>query len=196
MASSYQVPIATNRCVTGIPTGRLAIWWVLASEIVIFGGLVTCYVLFRLRHPEWAAEAEHTKMAAGAFNTFVLLTSSLFVVFAHQAANEKRTADAAKYLTWTILGGLVFLLVKSYEYTSEISHGFTITRSVFWAFYYTGTALHAVHVIGGMTIMAIIIPDVKKGLHLSRVENIGIYWHFVDMVWLFLFPLFYIASGI
>ena len=193
--SAFQVPVATSRSVTGIPTGRLAIWWVLASEVVIFGGLVTCYILFRLHHSEWAAEAAHTKLAAGAFNTFVLLTSSLFVVLAHLAASKKDTANAKKYLIWTILGGLVFLCVKAYEYTSEISHGFTITRSVFWGFYYTATALHAVHVIGGMTIMGIILPDVAKGRHLPRVEYIGIYWHFVDVVWLFLFPLFYIASA-
>ena len=193
--SANQVPIATNRCATGIPTGRLAIWWILASEIVIFGGLVTCYILFRLRHPEWALEAEHTKLAAGAINTFVLLTSSLFVVLAHHAASHKDTANARKYLIWTILGGLIFLCVKSYEYTAEISHGFTITKSVFWSFYYSATALHALHVIGGMTIMGIILPDVTKGINLQRVEYIGIYWHFVDLVWLFLFPLFYIASG-
>lgn len=193
--SAFQVPIATSRCATGIPTGRLAIWWVLASEIVIFGGLVTCYLLFRFRHPEWAAEAEHTKLAAGALNTFVLLTSSLFVVLAHVAASNKDTANARKYLIWTILGGLIFLCVKAYEYTSEISHGYTITRSVFWAFYYTATALHGLHVIGGMTIMGLILPDVAKGKNLQRVEYIGIYWHFVDVVWLFLFPLFYIASA-
>lgn len=193
--SAFSIPVATGRSVTGIPTGRLAIWWVLASEIVIFGGLVTCYILFRLRHPEWAAEAAHTKLAAGAFNTFVLLTSSLFVVLAHHAAVQKDTANARKYLIWTILGGLVFLCVKAYEYTAEISHGFTITRSVFWSFYYTATALHALHVIGGMTIMGIILPDVAKGKFLPRVEYIGIYWHFVDLVWLFLFPLFYIASA-
>jgi heme/copper-type cytochrome/quinol oxidase subunit 3 len=193
--SAFQIPVATGRSVTGIPTGRLAIWWVLASEIVIFGGLVTCYILFRLRHPEWAQEAEHTKLAAGAFNTFVLLTSSLFVVLAHHAASLKDTVNARKYLIWTILGGLVFLCVKAFEYTTEISHGFTITKSVFWSFYYTATALHAMHVIGGMTIMAIILPDVAKGKFLARVEYIGIYWHFVDLVWLFLFPLFYIASA-
>lgn len=193
--SAFPIPVATTRSNTGIRTGKLAIWWVLASEIVIFGGLVTCYLLMRLRHPEWAAEAEHTKLAAGAINTFVLLTSSLFVVLAHHAAEHGDTVNARKYLIWTILGGLVFLLVKSYEYTSEISHGYTITKSVFWSFYYTATALHALHVIGGMTIMAIILPDVAKGKFLHRVENIGIYWHFVDLVWLFLFPLFYIASA-
>lgn len=193
--SACSIPVATTRSNTGIPTGKLAIWWVLASEIVIFGGLVTCYLLLRLRHPEWAAEAAHTKLAAGAINTFVLLTSSLFVVLAHHAAAQRDTVNARKYLIWTILGGLVFLLVKSYEYTSEISHGYTITKSVFWGFYYTATALHAVHVIGGMTIMAILLPDVAKGKFLNRVENIGIYWHFVDLVWLFLFPLFYIASA-
>ena len=109
MSDTYQVPIATNRSATGIPTGRLAIWWVVASEIVIFGGLLVCFLLLRLRHPEWAAEAEHTKLAAGAFNTFVLLTSSYFVVLAHKSITDGRNLDAVKYIWWTIGGGLVSL---------------------------------------------------------------------------------------
>lgn len=196
MSDTYQVPIATNRSATGIPTGRLAIWWVIASEIVIFGGLLVCFLLLRLRHPEWAAEAEHTKLAAGAFNTFVLLTSSYFVVLAHKSITDGRNLDAVKYIWWTIGGGLVFMLVKAYEYTAEISHGYTMFKSVFWSFYYLATGLHGLHVLAGMIIMAIIAKDVKKGLNLQRVEYIGIYWHFVDVVWIFLFPLFYIASGL
>ncbi|HAM72016.1 MAG TPA: cytochrome oxidase subunit III [Verrucomicrobiales bacterium] len=194
-ATPFQIPIATRRSATGIPTGRLALWWVVASEIVIFGGLLVCYILYRLHHPEWAAEAAHTKLAAGALNTFVLLTSSLFVVLAHQAINDKQPDKAVRYLWYTIAGGLVFLMVKAFEYTTEISHGFTITKGVFWSFYYLATGLHATHVIAGMISMAVVASGVRKGVHLQRVEYVGIYWHFVDMVWLFLFPLFYIASG-
>ncbi len=196
LTANLHAPIATTRSATGIPTGRLALWWIVASEIVIFGGLLVCYIMFRLRHPEWAHEAEHTKVLAGATNTFVLLTSSLSVVLAHQAVSEGRLERAFRLLWLTIGGGLIFLCVKAYEYTSEISAGFTITRSVFWAFYYTATGLHAVHVIAGMTIMAIVSFAMRRGRDVQRVEYAGIYWHFVDVVWIFLFPLFYIASGL
>jgi|ETNmetMinimDraft_1059919.scaffolds.fasta_scaffold05942_3 heme/copper-type cytochrome/quinol oxidase subunit 3 len=189
----FQAPIATGRSVTGVPTGRLALWWVLASEIVIFGGLITIYLLYRLGNPSWGAEAEHTSIPAGAFNTFVLLTSSLSVVLSHAAAEEKEFTKAFRLLWYTIGGGFVFLLVKAYEYTSEITQGFTMFRNVFWSFYYTATGLHAAHVLAGMVIMAIISLDVRKGRNPQRVEFIGIYWHFVDAVWIFLFPLLYIA---
>ena len=187
---SASIPIATTRSATGIPTGRLAVWWVLASEIVIFGGLLVCYIMLRLHHPHWAQEASHTNVYAGGLNTFVLLTSSLFAVLAHHAAEHGEGAKAARFLQFTIVGGLVFLLVKSYEWTTEISHGFTIFRDVYWSFYYTATGLH---VIIGMLIMGIVAADARRNQNLHRVELIGIYWHFVDAVWIFLFPLFYIA---
>lgn len=191
---SFHAPIATGRTATGIPTGRLAVWWVLASEIFIFGGLIGGYLLHRLNNDVWADYAAHTSTFAGALNTFVLLTSSLFIVLAHSAAERKDTQRAFNFIWLTIGCGLIFLCVKAYEYTTEILHGYTLTANVFWSFYYTATALHACHVIGGMVIMAIISMDVKKSKQLHRVELIGIYWHFVDVVWIFLFPLLYIAK--
>ena len=187
-------PIATTREATGIPTGKLAVWWVIGSEIVIFGGLLVCYLLLRLRFDEWGAEASHTKVMLGGLNTFVLLTSSLFVVLAHYCAEKKDTEGAFRWLWATIGGGMIFLCVKAVEYTSEISHGYTITANVFWSFYYTATGLHGLHVIAGMIIMGIISFSARKGENLQRVELIGIYWHFVDVVWIFLFPLMYIAK--
>jgi heme/copper-type cytochrome/quinol oxidase subunit 3 len=83
---------------TEVPTGRLGIWWFLASEVVIFGGLIACYLLFRWRHPEWGAHAHHTINAAGAFNTMVLLTSSLTVVLAHAAVTRGDLQTAARNL--------------------------------------------------------------------------------------------------
>jgi len=179
---------------TGIPTGRLGIWWFMASEVVIFGGLITVYLLFRWRHPEWGPEAHHTISAAGAFNTMVLLTSSLTVVLAHAAIEAGRFEQAVRYLTMTLLGGLIFVGVKGYEYTHEISHGFVPARSLFWSFYYTMTGLHAMHVIGGMVAIFIVLLAVRKRRTPQRVEYVGIYWHFVDIVWIFLFPLLYLAS--
>ena len=189
-----QKPIATTRSASGIPTGRLAIWWVLASEVVIFGGLLASYLMFRLGHPEWADAAAVTNTYVGAFNTFVLLSSSFTAVLAHQAAENGNGKQAARYLWMTIAGALIFLVVKGFEWSYEISHGYTITSNGFWAFYYTAAGLHAAHVIAGAIIMAFIAVDAAKGRELQRVELIGIYWHFVDVVWIFLFPLLYIAK--
>ncbi len=187
-------PIATTRCASGVATGKLAVWWVLGSEIVIFGGLLACYILYRLFHDQWSVEAAHTNTLCGAINTFVLLTSSLFIVLAHKAAEEGAHLKAVKFIYLTIAGAGCFLVIKAYEWSGEITHGFTITKSLFWSFYYTAAGLHALHVIGGAVIMAIIAQDVKKKRHMHRVELIGLYWHFVDIVWIFLFPLLYIAK--
>jgi heme/copper-type cytochrome/quinol oxidase subunit 3 len=187
-------PIATTRSVTGIPTGRLAVWWIIGSEIVIFGGLLVSYIMHRLGHPEWAEFASHTNTWAGAFNTLVLLTSSLTAVLAHKAADAGDGPKAARFLRFTMLGGLIFVVVKSFEWTHEIQLGYTITANGFWAFYYTAAGLHALHVIGGVVIMGIISFAAAKNQELQRVELIGLYWHFVDLVWIFLFPLLYIAK--
>jgi len=189
-------PIATTRSATGIPTGRLAVWWVIASEIVIFGGLLASYLMHRLGHPEFGTGdyAGATATYIGAFNTLVLLSSSYSAVKAHQAAEVGNGPLAAQRLLYTAGGGLVFVLVKSYEWYTEISHGYTITKNAFWSFYYVAAGIHASHVIGGMVIMLILYSDVKNNKELQRVELIGNYWHFVDLVWIFLFPLLYIAK--
>ncbi len=187
-------PIATTRMAAGMPTGRLAVWWVIASEIVIFGGLLGSYIMYRLAHDAWADQAAHTNTWIGAFNTLVLLTSSLFAVMGHQAADEGDGPKAAKLLWLTFAGGATFLVVKSFEWNMEISQGFTITASTFWSFYYTAAGLHAAHVLAGIIIMAIVAVDAAKNRELHRVELIGLYWHFVDVVWIFLFPLLYIAK--
>lgn len=187
-------PLATTRSVMHVPTGRLAVWWIVASEIVIFGGLLGAYIMHRLGHPAWADHAVHTNTWAGAFNTLVLLTSSLSAVLAHQAAEHGDGRKAARFLRFTVLGGATFLVVKGFEWTHEIQLGYTITSNLFWSFYYTAAGLHAAHVIAGMIIMLIVARTAAKNEELHRVENIGIYWHFVDVVWIFLFPLLYIAK--
>jgi len=187
-------PIATTRSATNTPTGRLAVWWVIVSEIVIFGGILGSYIMHRLGHPEWAFQAAHTNTYAGAFNTFVLLTSSLAAVCAHSAAEKGDGKQAAKLLYLTCFGGLIFLIVKSFEWSHEIHLGYTITSSGFWSFYYIAAGLHGLHVIAGMVLMLWIASLAKRNEELQRVELIGIYWHFVDLVWIFLFPLLYIAK--
>jgi heme/copper-type cytochrome/quinol oxidase subunit 3 len=187
-------PIATTRSSAGIATGKLAVWWLLASEVVIFGGLLASYVMHRIAHDAFAVQAAHTNTWIGAFNTLVLLTSSLSAVLAHQAAERGDGPKAARLLWATCVGAITFLVVKAFEWTEEINHGFTITASTFWSFYYTAAGIHASHVIAGAIIMALVARDAAKNKDLHRVELIGIYWHFVDVVWIFLFPLLYIAK--
>jgi heme/copper-type cytochrome/quinol oxidase subunit 3 len=187
-------PLATNRSATGVPTGRLSVWWLLASEIVIFGGVLASYIMHRIGHTEFGDYASHTNVWAGGFNTFVLLTSSLFAVLAHQAAERGDGKKAAKLLCLTIGGGLIFLVVKSFEWSHEIQLGYTIQTNAFWSFYYTAAGLHGLHVIGGMIAMGLVALRAMKNEELQRVELVGIYWHFVDVVWIFLFPLLYIAK--
>ena len=191
---SMHGPIATHRSASGVPTGRLAVWWLLASEIFIFGGLIACFLLFKLNGTPGFEDASLTSVTAGAINTFVLLTSSLSIVLAHAAIEKGERKKSFTYIWYTIGFGLVFLVIKTYEYTGKILHGNTITDNLFWSFYYTMTGLHALHVIGGMVIMALISFDIRKGHNFQRVELVGIYWHFVDLVWIFLFPLLYIAN--
>ncbi|MCC7131633.1 MAG: cytochrome c oxidase subunit 3 [Gemmatimonadales bacterium] len=176
-----------------IPRGRIALWWVIASEVVIFGGLVAVYLLYRSRHPDWAEMAHHTSTPLGALNTFVLLTSSLSAVLAHEAVGRGDPRRAARLLLLTVLGGLVFLGVKSVEYATEIGNGYTPVSHLYWSFYYTMTGLHAAHVVAGMVAMLVVARGAARGEHTHRVELVGLYWHFVDVVWIFLFPLLYLA---
>jgi len=151
-------------------------------------------VMFRLSHDAFAEQAAHTNTWIGAFNTLVLLKSSLSAVLAHQAAEAGNGPRAARLLWATILGGIVFLVVKGFEWTSEIQAGYTISSSTFWSFYYTAAGIHASHVLAGAIVMMFVARDAAKNRELHRVELAGIYWHFVDVIWIFLFPLLYIAK--
>ena len=182
------------RTSTDVPHGRMAMWWFLGSEVVIFGGLIVTYIMFRQAHPEWAEYAAHTMRWAGATNTMVLLTSSFTVVLAHQAAHEGNHKKAANLLFVTLLFAFAFLGLKSYEYSHEIAAGFTPVTNVFWSFYFFMTALHGLHVIAGMVAIFIVALAVRRGENPQRVEYVGMYWHLVDIVWIFLFPLLYLAS--
>jgi len=192
--STASKPISNTRSASGIPSARLITWWVIASEILIFGGLIASYVMHRIGHPEWRAAAEHTNTYAGAFNTFVLLTSSLFAVLAFKAADSQNGPRAAKLLRLTSLGGFLFLIIKGFEWTHDIHEGFVLSSGGFWSYYYTVAGLHGLHVLAGAIIMLFVAADAAKNQELQRVECVGLYWHFVDIIWIFLFPLLYIAK--
>jgi heme/copper-type cytochrome/quinol oxidase subunit 3 len=180
-----------------IPSGKLAIWWFLASEIMTFGGLLASFVLYRLAAGGWEDQAAHVSTSIAAVNTLLLLTSSLTIVQAHHAVEDADRMRAANFLLATVLLGLAFLGVKAFEYTREIRHGFTPTAGPFWAFYYGLTGLHALHVLAGVIVNACLWYCAARDRGWAqvehRVEYAGLYWHFVDVVWIFLFPLVYLS---
>lgn len=185
------------RAVTGIPTGKVGMWWFLASEIMVFGGLIGCYILSRLASAGWAETAAHVSLPLASINTLVLLTSSLTMVLAFEAVENRAQRGVRIFLLLTVLLGLTFLGIKAYEYSTEIAKGFTPLVGLFWSFYYAMTGLHALHVLGGVIVNFILLLMALGGRlwpkTQHRVELAGLYWHFVDVVWIFLFPLIYMT---
>jgi heme/copper-type cytochrome/quinol oxidase subunit 3 len=176
----------------GVPAGKLAMWWFLASEIMMFGGLMAAFVVFRVGAGGWHEESGHLSVPLAALNTLVLLTSSLTVVQAYAAAEAGDRTGFRRNLLLTIVLGGAFLAVKALEYTGKLHAGYTPGAGVFWSFYYAMTGLHALHVLAGVVLNALLF--VTAGIRRpDRVELAGLYWHFVDVVWIFLFPLVYLS---
>jgi heme/copper-type cytochrome/quinol oxidase subunit 3 len=177
--------------------GKMGMWWFLASEIMVFGGLIGCYILFRLASAGWEATAAHLSLPLASFNTLVLLTSSLTMVLAFAAADRGDTHGLRLCLLLTVLLGLAFLGIKAFEYRAELRQGFTPLAGLFWSFYYAMTGLHGLHVFAGVVVNATLwLTTWRQGAAPrlpQRVEFAGLYWHFVDVVWIFLFPLLYMT---
>jgi heme/copper-type cytochrome/quinol oxidase subunit 3 len=195
-AAVAEHPHADSHEFMGQPLGKVGIWWFLASEIMVFGGLLGSYILSRIAAGGWAAERAHVNTKLAVINTLVLVTSSLTVVEAHAAAEADQRDRARRFLLFTVLLGCAFLCIKGYEYSVEIEHGLTPASGLFWSFYYTMTGLHGLHVLVGVLVNFILFLA-TGGAGWSRIkhriEYAGLYWHFVDVVWIFLFPLLYLA---
>ena len=176
--------------------GKTGIWWFLASEVPTFGGVLVAYIVLRLGSAGWSEASHHLNFNVALINTFLLLTSSMTIVMAHAAAQDNDFKKVANFLAATVLLGLGFLGMKAFEYSTEISHGFLPSSGIFWSFYYGMTGLHALHVLAGIIANLVLWIHAAKGSlapHAQRVEVAGLYWHFVDIVWIFLFPLLYLA---
>ncbi len=182
----------------------------LASEIMLFGGLFAALFAYRILHPAAAAEAaQHLKLWFGTANTFILLTSSLLVALAVTAAREGRRGATAGLLAVSAGLGLAFLAVKGCEYRLEYLDGLmpgigppsplgNHPATLFISLYFVSTALHAVHVFVGVVLLAGTATGVgarhlKLPTRSNTVELVGLYWHLVDVIWIFLFPILYLA---
>jgi heme/copper-type cytochrome/quinol oxidase subunit 3 len=189
-------PHAESRDFAAQPLGKIGIWWFLASEIMVFGGLIGSYILSRIAAGGWTAERAHVNTRIAILNTIVLVTSSFTVVKAHAAAESDDRSRTRRFMLATVLLGCTFLCVKGFEYSREIEHGFTPATGLFWSFYYTMTGLHGLHVLAGIILnFTLFLAAGGAGWQRTkhRVEYAGLYWHFVDVVWIFLFPLLYLA---
>ncbi|MBY0275092.1 cytochrome c oxidase subunit 3 [Candidatus Binatia bacterium] len=182
---------------TGISHAKLGTWAFLASEIMLFGGLISAYVILRSGSAHLAVPPRSMMgVPLATFNTFALITSSVTMVLALAAIQEGNIAKFQRWILCTIGGGLIFLCVKAYEYHHKWEEGITISSNLFGSFYYTLTGLHVIHVTGGLFLMAYILwagtrGDFTPDSH-DRVECAGLYWHFVDLVWVILFPILYL----
>jgi cytochrome c oxidase subunit III len=189
---------------------RVGMWLFLLSEILLFGGLFLLYAVYRSKHPaDFHASSLELSRFDGTLNTAILLTSSLTAVaavFSLQGLNKPKRA--AFFLGATIAFGAAFLVVKAFEWTAKFEHGLYPNAAVlmqrppgeilYFGLYFTMTGLHALHVIIGMAVLSVMLAFVLRGKatqeRSASLENAGLYWHLVDIIWIFLFPLFYLIS--
>ncbi|HVR43536.1 MAG TPA: cytochrome c oxidase subunit 3 [Thermoanaerobaculia bacterium] len=183
---------------TGLYNGKLGIWLFLASEVMLFGSLFSALVMLRTGAASWPHGYEILNIPLATLNTFVLIASSVTVVLAWASLRLGDFAKGKLYLIATLGCGGIFMIIKAIEYGTKFSHGQFPRTNNFFATYYTLTGLHGLHVVGGMLVFAWLIwPGAKMWLHerqryINRVETTGLYWHFVDLVWIFLFPTLYL----
>lgn len=187
-----------NHNATGIPSGKLGMWTFLASEVMLFGAFISAYIVLRMGSPNFGVPSEAVLgRGLATLNTFVLISSSFTMVLALASIQKDKIKAFAGYIVMTMLLGSTFLGIKVYEYAHKIHEGLTISSGLFGSFYFTMTGLHALHMIGGLVFLTYILIMGLKGRYSShehgRVEYAGLYWHFVDLVWVILFPVFYLV---
>jgi cytochrome c oxidase subunit III len=189
---------------------RVGMWLFLCSEILLFGGLFLLYAVYRFKHPaDFHTASLELSRFDGTLNTCILLTSSLTAVMAIFSLQEKGNARRALFFLAATVGlGAAFLVVKGFEWAAKFEHGLypnsatLMTKPpgeiLYIGLYFTMTGLHALHVMVGMGVLSVMISFVARRKvtqeRSASLENAGLYWHLVDIIWIFLFPLFYLIS--
>jgi len=165
---------------------------------MLFGALFATYIMMRMGATEWPLGASILNVKLATFNTVVLITSSVTMVMAWASLMRHRYRAYQGYMLTTVALGLVFMVVKYFEYSHKFEHHLFPSTNTFLAIYFTLTGLHMLHVAGGMVVNAYFALFGKKIWNqdpqwlTNRVENSGLFWHFVDLVWIFLFPILYL----
>ena len=196
----------THRDDTG---SKIGMWLFLLSEILLFGGLFILYSTYRYKNPiAFHLAAWELNRVLGTLNTLILLTSSLTMALSIYFIQKGNRKGSASFLMATIFLGFLFLIIKYGEWATKIGHGIypnsprLLGRSkgeiLFYGLYYSMTGLHGLHVLVGILVLSVMLFLMMKGkINENRsipLENSGLYWHLVDIVWIFLFPLFYLIT--
>ena len=181
---------------SGLANGKLGIWLFLASEVMLFGALFSTYIILRTGAVEWPHGELNVWL--GAINTVILICSSVTMVMAWAQLKMHDFGKSRLYLITTFVLAGIFLVNKYFEYADHFAKGEGPWHNTFLAIYFTLTGLHGIHILGGMIVMAYFIGP-GAGLwkrnpdqFANRIEYTGLYWHFVDLVWTFLFPVLYL----
>jgi heme/copper-type cytochrome/quinol oxidase subunit 3 len=183
---------------TGMYNGKLGIWLFLASEVMLFGALFSTLILLRTSAPTWPRGWEELNIPLATINTFNLIASSVTVVLAWANLRLGNLKKGKIFLGITLLCGFIFMGIKAVEYGSKFQHHHYPSTNNFFATYFVMTGLHGLHVIGGMVVFGYLLLTADKWYEkhrdqfTNRVEVTGLYWHFVDLVWIFLFPTLYL----
>ena len=187
-----------NRPDTGLYNGKLGVWLFLASEVMLFGGLFSAYVFLRTGVDSWPVGAEILNVPLATLNTMFLITSSVTMVMSWASLKLNDFSKFKLYAGVTLLLACFFLVVKYFEYTAKFDHHLYPSTNNFLVIYFTMTGLHVLHVIGGIIVIFFFwMPGAKMWKSdperfTNRIEIVGLYWHFVDLVWIFLFPVLYL----
>ena len=179
----------------GIEKNKLGVWFFIASDIVVFGAFLSAYIFIRVAYGWFAWEPVPTVEWPGLLNTVILLTSSFTVILALVAAERKNQKGLIAGLSATFLLGFTFMAIKAWEWDVKYADGVTVSSGIREAVYYGTTGLHGVHVLLGLAVALFLIARASRGYYLEdhrSIEYFGLYWHFVDIVWVFLFPMFYL----
>jgi len=195
----FEIPYTVHaRPDTGLYNAKLGIWLFLASEVMLFGALFSSYILLRTSAPTWPRGWEFLNVPLATANTFILIASSVTVVLAWANLRMGNLKWGRIFIALTIACALLFLVNKGFEYHHEfVEHRLPSTNN-FMALYFTMTGLHGLHVLGGVIVfLYMLFPGAKmwgtdRARYTNRIEVAGLYWHFVDLVWIFLFPSLYL----
>jgi heme/copper-type cytochrome/quinol oxidase subunit 3 len=185
---------------SGVYNEKLGMWIFLGSEVMFFTALIGSYIILRVAHPEaWAGHPTPNtplNIPVTAVNTFLLICSSVTMVKAFAAAQLNRQRDLQMWLVATCIIGATFVGVQVYEYRELIHHGFVPSQGLFGSTFYTMTGFHGFHVTMGVICMIYVTWKAFQGKYTGGdhrgVEVIGLYWHFVDLVWIILFTIVYL----
>jgi heme/copper-type cytochrome/quinol oxidase subunit 3 len=199
MSTHLEIPFTVRpRPDTGLYNGKLGVWLFLASEVMLFGALFSSLILIRTMAVSWPRGWEELHVIPATINTFVLIASSVTVVLAWANFRLGKFTAGRWFIGITLFCGLLFMAIKAYEYSLSIGHHHLPKTSNFFAIYFAMTGLHGLHVLGGMVVFGYLLTSGSRMWHVdrarftNRIEIVGLYWHFVDLVWIFLFPTLYL----